>query len=251
MKTYLIDLDGTMYRGSQVIDGAKEFIDYLLENRIAFYFLTNNASRTLAQNVEHMVNMGFQGIKEEHFFTSAMAAAIYARKNYTGRNAFYIGQDGLKESLMREGFQITEENVDLVFVGLDVFATYEKYSKALSFLVKGANLIGTNDDRLLAQANGFSVGNGSVVAMFEYATGQKSPKIGKPHSTILLEALDFLHKSKDEVILLGDNLETDILLGVRNQVETIFVTSGIHRREDCEKLQIYPDKTVDDLRELW
>ena len=179
-KTYFIDLDGTMYRGSQIIEGAKEFIDTLTKRGERFVFLTNNAKRTKRQNVEHMEQMGFTGIREEHFFTSSMAAARYAAAHYEGRNVWYIGQDGLREALEDNGFTVTEQDVDLVFVGLDNTGTYEKYSKALDFLLKGAKLIGTNNDRLLAQPGGFAVGNGSIVAMFEYASGQVSPKIGKP-----------------------------------------------------------------------
>ena len=249
-KTYLIDLDGTMYRGSAIIDSAKQFIDELNKRNEEYYFLTNNAKRTKRQNVEHMEKMGYTGIKEEQFFTSAMAAAIYAKKHYEKRNAYYIGQDGLKEALLDQGFHITEENVDFVFVGLDTSGTYEKYSKALQFLLDGATLIGTNDDRLLAQPSGFHIGNGSIVAMFEYATKQQSPKIGKPHDTILLECLEYIHKQKDEVVIVGDNLETDILLGVRNGIESVFVTSGVHNRKDVDKFGIKPSKIVDDLCEL-
>jgi 4-nitrophenyl phosphatase len=86
--------------------------------------------------------------------------------------------------------------------------------------------------------------------MFEYASGQVSPKIGKPHAPILEEALKYFQLNADEAVILGDNLETDILLGVENHVDTIFVTSGVHQREDVEKLQIYPTRTIDDLREL-
>ena len=249
-KTYFIDLDGTMYRGSQIIEGAKEFIDTLTKRGERFVFLTNNAKRTKRQNVEHMEQMGFTGIREEHFFTSSMAAARYAAAHYEGRNVWYIGQDGLREALEDNGFTVTEQDVDLVFVGLDNTGTYEKYSKALDFLLKGAKLIGTNNDRLLAQPGGFAVGNGSIVAMFEYASGQVSPKIGKPHAPILEEALKYFQLIADEAVILGDNLETDILLGVENHVDTIFVTSGVHQREDVEKLQIYPTRTIDDLREL-
>lgn len=250
MKTYLIDLDGTMYRGTEIISGAKEFIDGLIARNESFVFLTNNAKRTKRQNVEHMEKMGFTGIREEHFFTSSMAAAKYTAANYTGRNAYYIGQDGLREALLENGFHITEENVDFVFVGLDIEGTYEKYSKALDFLLKGAELIGTNNDRLLAKAGGFNVGNGSIVAMFEYAIGKESPKIGKPHAPILEEALKYFDLKKEDCMLLGDNLETDILLGVENGVETTFVTSGVHTIADIERLHIYPDHTIDDLREL-
>lgn len=249
-KTYVIDLDGTMYRGNQIIQSAKKFIDALNEKNETFYFLTNNAKRTKKQNVEHMERMGFQGIKEEQFFTSSMAAAIYAKEHYVGKNAYYIGQEGLKEALMEQGFVITEDDVDFVFVGLDTTGTYEKYSKALSFLLDHAILIGTNDDRLLAQPKGFSIGNGSIVAMYEYATKQVSPKIGKPHFPILEAALKYMNKEKDEVILVGDNLETDILLGVNNGVETVFVTTGVHTRNDIDRLQIHPDCVVDSLEEL-
>lgn len=249
-KTYFIDLDGTMYRGSQIIEGAKEFIDTLTKRGERFVFLTNNAKRTKRQNVEHMEQMGFTGIREEHFFTSSMAAARYAAAHYEGRNVWYIGQDGLREALEDNGFTVTEQDVDLVFVGLDNTGTYEKYSKALDFLLKGAKLIGTNNDRLLAQPGGFAVGNGSIVAMFEYASGQVSPKIGKPYAPILEEALKYFQLNADEAVILGDNLETDILLGVENHVDTIFVTSGVHQHEDVEKLQIYPTRTIDDLREL-
>ena len=92
--SYFIDLDGTMYRGSQIIEGAKEFIDTLTKRGERFVFLTNNAKRTKRQNVEHMEQMGFTGIREEHFFTSSMAAARYAAAHYEGRNVWYIGQDG-------------------------------------------------------------------------------------------------------------------------------------------------------------
>lgn len=250
MKVYLIDLDGTMYRGNEIIEGAKEFIDDLIQKKQRFVFLTNNAKRTKRQNVEHMEQLGFTGIKEEHFFTSSMAAATYAASHYKERNAWYIGQDGLKEALLDNGFHICEEHVDFVFVGLDFTGTYEKYSKAVGFLMNGATLIGTNNDRLLAQPEGFHVGNGSVVAMFEYATGQQSPKIGKPYAPILEEALRYFKLTKDEVIIVGDNLETDILLGVENGVESLFVTTGVHTYEDIEKLQIYPTSTIANLSEL-
>lgn len=250
MKTYLIDLDGTMYRGTEIIDGAKAFIDDLLAHEKSFLFLTNNAKRTKRQNVEHMEQMGFTGIKEEHFFTSSMAAARYIAKTETKRKAYYIGQDGLKEALLESGFTICEEGADFVFVGLDVEGTYEKYSKALTYVLNGARLVGTNNDRLLAKPGGFNVGNGSIVAMFEYASGQTSPKIGKPYAPILDEALQFLQMKRSDVVIVGDNLETDILLGVENDVETVFVTSGVHHVSDIEKLGIKPTNIVDNLKEL-
>ena len=140
-KTYLIDLDGTMYRGTEIIEGAKEFIDYLIAQDHPFCFLTNNAMRTKRQNVEHMKNMGFTGIEEKHFFTSSMAAARYmAKQDASKRKAWMIGQDGLREALMEEGFVLTKDHADYVFIGLDKSASYEDYSEALDVLLQGATL---------------------------------------------------------------------------------------------------------------
>lgn len=250
-KTYLIDLDGTMYRGNEIIDGAKVFIDYLLQKEIPFCFLTNNAMRTKKQNVEHMLQMGFVGIEEKHFFTSSMAAAKYISKQDTSkRRAWMIGQDGLKEALEDEGFCITKEHADYVFIGLNRTATYDMYSEALDVLLHGAQLVGTNTDRLLAKPGGFQIGNGSIVNMFEYASGQTSPKIGKPYAPILDECLHYFHLLKEEAIIIGDNLETDILLGVEHGVESIMVTSGVHMEQDIDVLGIKPDRIIHNLKEL-
>lgn len=250
MKTYLLDLDGTMYHGTKIIKEAKLFVDYLLENHIEFYFLTNNATRTKAQNVKHMLDMGYQGIEEQHFYTSAMAAASYVKANYEAKRAYYIGEDGLKEALLNEGFEIVDEDVDFVFVGLDKQANYEKYSVALKHLLDGAKLVGTNYDRVIASENGYKVGNGSIVAMFEYASGQTSMKIGKPYKAILEGCLKYINKQKDEVILVGDNLETDILLGLNEGVESVLVLSGVHNEQDVERLQIKPNKIINSLTEF-
>lgn len=137
-----------------------------------------------------------------------------------------------------------------MFVGLDKQATYEKYSKALQYLLKGAILVGTNSDRLLATGDTYAVGNGSIVHMFEYASGQKSMAIGKPNAPILLEALEYFNLKKEDCILIGDNLETDIALGVNENVQTILVLSGVHQINDIERLKIVPDKVIERLDEL-
>ncbi len=249
-KIYLIDLDGTMYKGSTIIDGAKAFIDDLIARNRPFLFLTNNARRTGKQNVEHMEKMGFTNIRAEHFYTSAMAAAAHVAKMSEKRKCFYVGEDGLKEALEKNGFIFVEDHADFVFVGMNDQADYQLYSKALGHLLQGAKLIGTNSDRLLAKDDGFNVGNGCIVAMFEYASEQVSEKIGKPNAPILECALDQLHLNKEDVVIVGDNLETDILLGVQNGVDTILVTSGVHSEKDVERLSIKPTRIIHNLKEL-
>lgn len=250
MKTYIIDLDGTMYSGDKNIDGAIEFINYLQEKNIPYIFLTNNATRTKKQAKEHMLNLGFKNIKDEDFFTSAIAAAKYAAKNFSERNCFVIGEAGLLEALKEEGFHIVDENADFVFVGLDRKADYRKYSNAIHNILSGAKFIATNTDRLLPNNENFDVGNGSTVAMLEYATQIKSVKIGKPYSKILDILLDEYKLRKEDIILIGDNLETDIKLGYDSKIKTIMVATGVHSKEDIDRLKVYPTSFIQNLKEL-
>ena len=177
-----------------------------------------------------------------------MASVSYVSSHYSERKAFYIGETGMREALLAGGFTIvndTDELADFVFIGLNREADYSLYSKAVKHLVNGAVLVGTNNDRILLSEKGVNVGNGSVVAMFEYLCGRESIKIGKPHQPILDEALKFMNVSKKDVIVVGDNLETDIALGERFGVETIFVLTGIHKKEDIERLNIHPTYVVE------
>lgn len=251
MKTYIFDLDGTMYRGNEVIEDARLTIEKMHQLKLPYVFLTNNATRTRTENKEHMIKMGYQHIEEDMFFTSAMAAASYAKKQAKSNKAAILGVSGLREAITLYGFEIEEEHPEFLFVGLDVNATYRDYSKALTILKNGAKLVGTNSDRMLPNASGFDLGNGAVVAMLEYASGQTSAKIGKPYAPILEEALHYFGLKKEDVILVGDNLETDILLGVKQGIETILVTTGVHQKEDCERLNIHPDHIISSLLEIF
>ena len=250
MKTYIIDLDGTMYRGNTNIDGAREFIDYLHSKNLPYIFLTNNATRKKKQAKEHMLNLGFKDIKEDDFFTSAMATAKFIAKNYSEKKCFMIGENGLEEALKEWNFEFVQENADFVVVGLDRNATYRRYSEALHHILVGAKFIATNPDRLLANNGTFDIGNGAVIDMLEYASGVEAIKIGKPYQTILNILLEEKKLKKEDIILLGDNLETDIKLGYDARIETIMVCSGVHTEKDIDRLKVYPTKVVKNLREL-
>lgn len=249
MKTLIFDLDGTMYRGKQPIQEGIDTIRFLQQHHIPYLFLTNNSMRTPEENARHMLEMGYENIQPEDFYNSAMAAVKYASETSDQRKAWYIGEEGMRQALLDGGFEITDENPDFVFVGLNKNADYKLYSKGLTYLLGGAKLIGTNKDRILAKPGGFEVGNGSVVALFEYASQQKSPEIAKPAAPILEYALKSRGLSKENVILIGDNLETDIALGYNNGVRTVFVESGVHSRKDIGRIQVQPDVILSNLNE--
>lgn len=249
-KTLLLDLDGTMYRGDEVIPGAPLFIETLNKLQIPYYFLTNNAMRTHVQNREKMEAMGFHGLQDAQYFTSAMAAAAYVRHETTIRRIFYIGEEGLREALLEQGFTLCDEDVEAVIAGLDSGVTYEKLCRAFYHLQKGALLIGTNPDRRLPHGSYFRIGNGAMVHMLEYCSEQKALMIGKPHEPMLKEALRYAGIAKEDAVVIGDNLETDVAFGLRHGCTTVFVTSGVHSRLDCEQRGLRPNLIIDDLLEL-
>ncbi len=251
MKLYMIDLDGTMFRGTERIEGAKEWIDYCIQTHTPFLFLTNNSCRTQEQACQHMLERGFSGIKPEHFYTSAMAASDTIRRRYPAlHRAFCIGEQGMRAALLANGFELVDKEAEAVFIGLDRHAGYEDYSRAIREIKNGALFIGTNNDRILLSEEGYNCGNGSVIAMLEYAADQTSIRIGKPYPAILEGALHYAHVKASDVILIGDNLETDILCGVRAGIETILVETGVHTRRDVEVYHIVPDHIIERLDQL-
>lgn len=250
MTSYLIDLDGTIYRGNQLIDGAAEFIQYLLDNDIPFLFLTNNAALTQEELCLKCQKLGIKNIRPQHFYNSAMASVSYALEKNYGKKAFVIGKNGLTKLLIENNFELVEKDADVVFVGLDPDGNYHKYSLAVQNIMSGAKLIGTNNDRRIPKEDGYHLGNGSVVEMLEYATNTKSPKIGKPHKIIVEKSIQYLNVKKEDVYIIGDNLETDILAGINNGIKTILVLTGVHDEKDVRDLNIIPDSIINNLKEL-
>lgn len=251
-KTYLIDLDGTMYRGNQVIPEAVSFIRMLQKHHVSYVFVTNNATRTAKQNQNHMEALGFSDIKETDFFTSATAAVAYMNKHSDAHYVYAIGEAGLLEAIATGGYEIDESRAELVFVGLMRNADYREYSKAARILKQNqAILVGTNQDRRIPDGGSFSIGNGAVVEMLKYASEAETIMIGKPNRPMMEEVLAYVGKSKRECMMIGDNLETDIAFAKDNGLESIMVCSGVHTREDAGRFRVQSDIVISSLNELY
>ncbi len=250
MKTLFLDLDGTMYHGTKIVPSAKKLVDYLIKNNLDFYFFTNNSSRTPIENAKHMMDIGYENIQPEMFYNSSMACVANLKRNYPGNRVMMIGKEGLRSELISNGYQLVENGADYVVVGMDSNGNYHKYSQALNNLVNGALLVGTNSDRMLLTESGAKIGNGSVVTLLEYASSQKAIITGKPNKIIATEALEYFKLQPDDVIIVGDNLETDILCGVNAGIKTCLVLGGVHNRLDCQALGIKPDYIIEDILEI-
>ena len=238
---YMIDLDGTIYRGKEKIPAAKRFIERLQEHDIPFLFVTNNSTQAPIKVVENLANNFDIHVKEENVYTSALATADYiADLNKDKRSVYVIGEVGLKQAILDKGFRFEETNPDYVVVGLDYDVTYHKFELATLAIKRGAKFIGTNADTNLPNERGLVPGAGSVIALVECSTQQKATYIGKPETIIMEKALERLGLPKDEVVRVGDNDMTDIKAGINFGIDTMLVYTGVSTRELVRKQEIAP-----------
>lgn len=239
--SYMIDLDGTIYRGKEKIPAAKRFIERLQEHDIPFLFVTNNSTQAPIKVVENLANNFDIHVKEENVYTSALATADYiADLDKDKRSVYVIGEVGLKQAILDRGFRFEETNPDYVVVGLDYDVTYHKFELATLAIKRGAKFIGTNADTNLPNERGLVPGAGSVIALVECSTQQKATYIGKPETIIMEKALERLGLPKDEVVMVGDNYMTDIKAGINFGIDTMLVYTGVSTRELVRKQEIAP-----------
>ncbi|MFA1821384.1 TIGR01457 family HAD-type hydrolase [Virgibacillus oceani] len=252
MKTYngyLIDLDGTMYRGNEPIETAKEFVNTLHKKGIPFVFVTNNSSRTQEDISLKLNNMGVRSTPEQ-VVTSAVATAIYLSGLKKGASCYVIGEEGLHEALENEGLVITEtDDCDFVVMGIDRNVTYEKFAKACLAIRKGAKFIATNSDKAIPTERGLLPGNGSLVSVVSVSTGAAPVIIGKPELIIMKAAVSKLALDKEGIAMIGDNYDTDIRAGINAGMDTIMVFTGVTTVEELPGLEVKPTYKIESLRE--
>ncbi|QKG83729.1 TIGR01457 family HAD-type hydrolase [Kroppenstedtia pulmonis] len=244
---YLIDLDGTLYRGKEVIEGGLYFLRELQKRKLPFLYVTNNSSTRPEEVAGRLQSMGYPA-EPVQVITSSMAMAHYLRKQEMNR-VYVIGEAGLVSALQNEGIQMTETEPDAVVVGIDRQFTYDKMKRACLAIRSGAHFYGTNSDRFLPTEEGMVPGNGSLCCAISAATGVEPVWIGKPEAPIMDFALERIGGSREETLIVGDNLNTDILAGQKAGVDSLLVFSGVTHPQDYKEAAIHATYTVNDLRE--
>lgn len=246
---YLIDMDGVLYRGSELIPGADRFVHLLREQNIPFLFLTNNSQRTRRDVAAKLLRMGIE-VEEEHVFTCAMATARFLAKLKKNGTAFVIGEGGLLTALHMNGYAIVDHEPDFVVVGEGRTFNLELVESAVRMVLKGAKLIATNLDPNCPTQNGLRPGCGAMVAMLEAATGVKAFSVGKPSPVMMRAARKELGLATEETTMIGDTMETDILGGVQLGFHTILALSGGTAREDLPQFAYRPEVVVESVQKL-
>lgn len=246
-KGYLIDLDGTIYLGEKPIEAGKRFVDRLQEKEIPFLFVTNNTTKTPEAVQNRLATIFDIHVPKETVYTATLATVDYMKEKALGNKVYVIGEEGLKEGIFSSGFKLEEDHPDYVVVGLDSEITYEKLIVATLAIKNGAHFIGTNPDKNIPTERGLLPGAGSLIALLETSTQTKPVIIGKPEAIIMNKALEKLQLTKKEVIMVGDNYETDINAGINNDIDTLLVLTGFTKKEDVPKLPVQPTVVIDSL----
>jgi 5'-nucleotidase len=246
---FLIDMDGVLYRGSELIPGADRFVRELRERDVPFLFLTNNSQRTRRDVVARLDRMGLE-VEDRHVFTSAMATARFLAQQKPGGTAYVIGEGGLLTALHQHGYAVVDHDPDYVVVGEGRTFNLEMVEAAVRMILGGAKLIATNLDPNCPTQNGLRPGCGAMVAMLETATGVKAFSVGKPSAVMMRAARKELGLATDETTMIGDTMETDILGGVQLGFHTVLVLTGGTKSEDLPRFAYRPELVVEGLGEL-
>ncbi|PRR96631.1 TIGR01457 family HAD-type hydrolase [Bacillus atrophaeus] len=237
-KGYLIDLDGTMYNGTEKIEEACEFVRKLKERGIPYLFVTNNSSRTPKQVADKLVSFDIPAT-EEQVFTTSMATAQHIAQQKQNASVYVIGEEGIRQAIEENGLTFAEEDADFVVVGIDRGITYEKLATGCLAIRNGATFISTNGDVAIPTERGLLPGNGSLTSVLTVSTGVQPVFIGKPESIIMEQAMRVLGTDISETLMVGDNYATDIMAGMNAGMDTLLVHTGVTKREH---LADYPDK---------
>ena len=246
---FLIDMDGVLYRGPELIPGADGFIRELRARGTPFRLLTNNSQRTRRDVAAKLARLGID-VEEEHVFTSAMATARFLARQKPGGTAFVIGEGGLLTALHLNGYAVVDHDPDYVVVGEGRTFNLELIETAVRMIERGAQLIATNLDPNCPTQAGLRPGCGAMVSVLESATGIKAFSVGKPSPLMMRAARKELGLSTDETAIIGDTMETDILGGVQLGFHTVLVLSGGTRTEDLSRYAYRPEVIVESLAEF-
>ena len=253
MISVISDMDGVIYRGKQLIPGAKEFVQHLLFNKVSFLFLTNNAEQTPLDLNLKMKQLGIEGLREDNFITAAMATAMFlkAQNRKPNPKAYVVGGGGLTNELYNIGFSISESSPDYVVVAKSTSFAYEQLKKAVHFIGQGAKFIGTNPDMIdPVEGGGIEPAAGTILAAISAATGKKPYIVGKPNALMMTLATRKLGVHPENALMVGDRMDTDIVGGLEAGMRTALVLSGVTSRESMEVFPYRPDHIFNHVGEI-
>ena len=240
---FICDMDGVIYHGNLLLDGAKEFVEWLHANDKRFLFLTNSSQRSPRELQEKLARMGLY-VTEDHFYTSALATASFLASQKPNGTAYVIGEAGLVKALYDVGFSMNDVNPDYVVVGETTNYNYNLMEKAVHFVSKWAKLVVTNPDLTGPTETGIAPACRALIAPIELATFREAYFVGKPNPLMMRQAQKRLECEASETVIIGDRMDTDIIAGIESEIETVLVLSGVSNENTPKLFPYRPDHVL-------
>jgi phosphoglycolate/pyridoxal phosphate phosphatase family enzyme len=259
---FVFDLDGVLYLGDTQILHATDAVNRLIAEGKQVFFLTNNSGKTRRAYQEKLETVNGLSVSEDTIFTSAYATSLVLKaRGSVGKRIFVIGEAGLAEELtniagaevITEPDSVPEDTIDYVVAGIDRKFTYDKLRFAHGAITRGhAEFYATNRDSTFPMEVGEIPGGGSLVAALACATGIEPITIGKPETHAYEAILEVAQVKPEDSVMVGDRLDTDILVGKRAGAGTILVLTGVTSQDQAEAAPgpERPDFILKDLSEL-
>ena len=247
LKGLLIDLDGVIYNDTQLIPGAAETIQCLQKENIPFRFITNTTMKSRKTLQKKLSEFGID-VPEDNIFSAAYAASQYIRNQGKTKCHLLIDEDAQQEYL---DFDLKSDKPDYVVVGdLGEKITFELLNTAFQRLFEGAELIALQKNRFWLSDKGYALDAGAFVALLEYASNKESILIGKPSRAFFETALNDLDCTTDEVLMIGDDIESDIKGAQAIGIKGVLVQTGKFLPKDLERQDVTPWKTIESINNL-
>jgi HAD superfamily hydrolase (TIGR01450 family) len=252
-KLFLFDMDGTIYEEDRIFDGTIDLLNLIKERGGRYIFITNNSSKSVVDYIDKVAKMGIKAT-EEDFFTSSQATALFFKKKYPNDLIYCQGTRSLVTELKSKGLNVTEKQEDgikVVLTGFDTELNFEKLRNTCQILTeRDVDYYATNPDLVCPVSFGFVPDNGSVAIMIKNATGKYPTFIGKPETMMVDICCEKFGVSKDDAVIIGDRLYTDIQTGINAKMANICVLTGEATLKDIEEGDIKPMYVFESVRVL-
>ena len=248
-KNYFIDMDGVLMRGAAPVPGAAEFIERLTEIGAKFLLLTNNSLYTPRDLRLRLERSGLR-VPAESIYTSAMATASFLQSQDPDGTAYAVGESGLTTALHEVGYTLTDTDPDYVVLGETRSYASEHIVRATRLVDGGARFVATNPDVKDPGVEGIAPATGAVAAMISTTTGVKPYFVGKPNPLMMRTALNSIDAHSEDSVMIGDNMDTDIVMGLESGLETILVLTGVTHKETVGRYSYSPSQVVESIADI-